>query len=32
MKHLPARLTALTATAAAVALIVTGCSSSTGGG
>jgi peptide/nickel transport system substrate-binding protein len=32
MKHLPARLTALTATAAAVALIVSGCSSSTGGG
>jgi len=32
MTHLPARLTALTATAAAVALIVTGCSSSTGGG
>ncbi|GAA4738291.1 ABC transporter substrate-binding protein [Amnibacterium soli] len=32
MKHLPARLTAMTATAAAVALIVSGCSSSTGGG
>ncbi|RIX31118.1 ABC transporter substrate-binding protein [Amnibacterium setariae] len=32
MNHLPARLTAMTATAAAVALIVTGCSSSSGGG
>ena len=32
MNHLPARLTALTATAAAVALIVSGCSSAGGGG
>jgi peptide/nickel transport system substrate-binding protein len=31
MNHLPVRLTALTATAAAVALIVSGCSSSGGG-
>jgi peptide/nickel transport system substrate-binding protein len=31
MNHLPVRLTALTATAAAVALIVTGCSSAGGG-
>ncbi|WP_375389735.1 ABC transporter substrate-binding protein [uncultured Amnibacterium sp.] len=31
MKHLPARLTALTASAAALALILTGCSSSGGG-